>query len=320
MKAQVYVEYKLQPDSIIQPKLNGYRAVLRWEDKHGDLFNSGRAVLRSMEGYEYYLPDITQDLRKEDFLYKDIVIQYDGELYEHGTRSTKLKSKVPMVKDGTTSKASLPFNGCFCVFDLSIPDKLQHQRLNIMKRKLRQSASDIVIYHEHGSDYGTFGDGKGEDNYEHYLLPTRYSGIKMLRSFIVLGINDAFVKKACSVFITAGFEGVIIRCPYAEYRFGLRPRTMLKLKNVYTTMAKLISIIENRETSLKKSISCMMQLLDNPDVTFKSTPIANNELINKILANVDNYLGKTFKVLHREVTDMSKPFHSNVIIPDEDEE
>lgn len=101
--------------AIIQPKINGVRALL--------YFENGKAVLRSKEGLEYNLPIITGWFNTIYDFDKSLV--FDGELYIHGEL---LQDIVSAVKKPNLNTPRITYN----IFDLAIEGFTCVKRLNLL--------------------------------------------------------------------------------------------------------------------------------------------------------------------------------------------
>ncbi|MFA5696503.1 MAG: hypothetical protein WC917_03575, partial [Bacilli bacterium] len=215
---------------IQQPKLNGLRAVLRWEDDYTigeDMFKQTcpSAILRSKEGIEYFMPHITESLREDYFINRNTGdrIAYDGELYSHELKLNQIKASCPFKIDGKINKCSLnPTKVKFYTFDLSVPNIIQKDRdillfNNVMDYTYHQSGN--IIYLDHN---------------------------------VCMSYEDAIIWN--EKYLKIGYEGSIFRNMEAMYNFGGRPSTMLKLKHKKNTECIINDIILKEDTGNRSYI------------------------------------------------------------------
>ena len=290
MKAQQFSEDKLKKNigfpCIQQPKLNGLRAVLRWEDDYREgegIFETreGKAILRSKEGIEYYMPHITDRLKKDFFInsYTGDLLAYDGELYNHRMKLNDIKASCPFKKDNKVYKSSKnPLAIVFVVFDMSIPEVKQSDRTGIYLEKILDYQTVTIHYTECYIIY----------NYE-----------EALRN------NEEYLKY--------GYEGSIFRNMEAYYEFGKRPITMMKLKKKKNTECRIIDIIEKNDTGGRVYITFILHN-DINDHTFESVPYGDETQRWEYINNKLNYIGKLATVEFYERSGIKEvPFHSNVV-------
>lgn len=287
MKAQPFSEDKLIKKigfpCIQQPKLNGLRAVLRWEDDYTEgegifKITISRAVLRSKEGIEYWMPHITNNLNKEFFITDDGQVAYDGELYKHGWKLNKIKSSCPFKKDGKVYEASgNPKEIHFQSFDLSIPEVSQVSRINYLKTSITGNIDNIVP----------------------------------VFSIIVNSLEEATIWH--NKFLNSGYEGSMFRNLDAYYEFGKRPVTMMKWKTKKNTECQILDIKLKEDTGNRTYI-CFVLKNDINDAEFESVPYGNESQRQEYLQNKHLYIGKLATVEFYERSGVKEvPFHSNVV-------
>lgn len=294
MKCQPFKEHKFIYPAFAQPKLNGLRCTLRWENiiEGEGLFTTTnkRAVLRTKEGLEYVLPHITLGLTEEHFIYQDDILTFDGELYIHKKPLNYIKSSCPMTNSkGTISKASnSPLEVRFHIFDLAIPSILQKDRLEILQY-LNSST-------RHYNNTSIFTDS-----------------ILRVESIIINSDSDAInYRNNC---ISAGYEGCVLRSMFEEYAFGHRPSYIMKFKDHMDGEFLIIDIIP-QETDSNKGQFVLQNDINNE--TFKSMPsgkeFGTHLAQQDLLTYRDSYIGKYATVRYRERSGVkSVPFHQNVI-------
>ena len=228
MKCQTFKIDTFNYPCIIQPKINGVRAVIMLEEyTPQDLFsckgvyiNDKRytSVIKTKEGLVYNVPHIEQlfnHLYSQFPQYKDIV--FDGELYIKDEKVTTI--------GGAARNTNNPLNEqlLYVNFDLSVEDVNNEDR-----DKLRFKIWEDYINKNTSASYNIQA-GRiliNEVLNQHYLWH-RYNVI-VLNSDIANNDMESITYMECA--ISNGFEGAVIRDKKADYCFGQRPKTMMKLK------------------------------------------------------------------------------------------
>lgn len=282
MKCQKFKERIMNYPVAGQPKLNGLRAVLRWESwTEGEgLFAQiiEGAKLRTKEGLEYVMPHITNDLTKELFYKDDTELVYDGELYKHKMPLNQIKASCPMTNTrGTVSKSSLePSVIQFHIFDLAIPDLNQSIRLQLLQ----------------------------DSNISDTLFTRIIPNVVIFNDQEAITFRDEMIK--------LGYEGCILRELHHEYAFGFRPAFIRKFKTHMDSEFLIIDIIPRPSD---ETLPIFILQNDINTETFECMPIGTYDVQRKYLLNKDNYIGKYATVRYRERTGTEKklPFHGNII-------
>jgi len=283
-----------------QPKINGFRGTLKWEHStiNEGLFTQYReqAVIRTKENLYYHLPHITNNLTIEDFIYNGELVQYDGELYIPNMALSEIKTHIPNInyKNNTITKCRKDTTKVsFWIFDLSIENVEQEDRLNIM--------------YEMTENYPAVGINRHKN-----IAP-----IVVLQHFDVTSDNYL---KLLNKSIESGYEGIIFRQVNAVYGFGSRTKIMMKLKKSKTTECKILDVIfkektHNFDTGKVRTFISLVLENDKNYETFESTPEGDEEYRVDLLENKDKYIGKYATVKFYERSGVKKvPFHSNVIV------
>jgi len=294
MKAQPFKENKLKYPVLGQYKINGVRVFIRREElEQLDLFTQDSAigcVLRSKEGLRYNIQHLEEQFNKlwlENNIDEDFVL--DGEIYI---------PNVPVTTIGGAARNPNNINHAnlgIVLFDYAIENYIQEDRLLLLSN-LKYNKLPI-------------------DNNPHNN--TRLDcNISALEPTIINNDNEALAfAKEC---IELGFEGSIFRDKYAEYRFGSRPVTMMKLKFKKDKEFKLIDIVGTDKAN-HNGLPLALFVCQN-DVTkdtFTVTPqgYSNKERAN-ILSNKSLFIGKLVTVFYYERTKNKLPFHANGHIRD----
>jgi hypothetical protein len=280
MKCQKFKEGVVKYPAIAQPKYNGLRAVLRWEHW---VINEGifaepkdGAKLRTKEGLEYVLPQITSNLSKAMFQSEIGELVFDGELYIHGKPLNYIKSSCPMTNShGTISKPSgNPDEVVFVIFDLAIPDILQDCRL--VELASLESTAKLWIA-------------------PHITIST-----------------DAAAMEYRDLCIKQGYEGCVIRETDEEYAFGFRPSFIRKFKTHLDSEFLIVDLIPKPSDD---SLPLFILKNDINNEVFECNPTGNWDYQRDLLNNREELIGKFATVRYRERTGTDKklPFHANVI-------
>jgi len=195
--------------------------------------------------------------------------ELDGELYLHGR---SLQQIVSIVKNIHNPEHSLL---CYRVYDL-FGDKANnlpyHQRKNILNRILRR------IGHEQVQRVPT------------YLVHNRDEMMALFTQFR-----------------EEGYEGAMARTPDGTYKYGDRPKDLVKVKDFEEEEFELIGM----EDSEGRDKGCAVFVLKTPDgVVFNSRPMGTREQRREYLRNEENYIGEMVTVIFQYYTDEGKPAHS----------
>jgi len=286
MKCQTFVAGKIKYPRIGQPKYNGIRGTIRLETFDNDpnsLFSKKetRAVIRSMEGMEYVVPNVLHDANTIFKWFSTIAL--DGELYIHGYRLNEINSSIPKIINGklsNCSRANLTPKLVFKAFDLSIENEAQLARLEYLDTICKIGGANVYNYIE-ASDYK-----------------------------IVYSDAEAYVyAKEC---IANGYEGAVFRDIEAEYRFGSRPSTIHKLKFFQDGEFEILDVVPKHATPQLGMFVCRNDINDH---TFEVNPMGDTTYQKSILINKDKYIGKMATVKYYERSGVKDvPFHANALI------
>ena len=145
---------------------------------------------------------------------------------------------------------------------------------------------------------------------QHYLW-NRYN-IIVLNSDIANNDMESINYMECA--ISNGFEGAVIRNKKADYCFGQRPKTMMKLKKFKDSEFEIVDIESKGNPNDKVGFTIVYTLLnDINDLMFECNGTGTVEDKLNILNNKDYYKGKFATVKFYERTKNGIPFHANVI-------
>ncbi len=253
---------KLNFPMYIQPKLNGVRCVGTAKDEN--------VFLTSKNGLDYNIQHIKDDLKE---LYKVLGKHYvlDGELYIHDEILSEILSCVK--KENLKTK-----NLKFCIFDLSIEEKNQHQRFEVLEKINR------------------------------VIKQKNLQNIQIVTTYMVLSIEIAL--RETKVCIGKGYEGAILRNPKSLYQFGKRTKDMIKIKEYSDGEFKILDVVPHNKDTTIGSLYC---LNDINTLKFTVEIEATTEKKQEMLLNKKNYIGKKATVLYYERTINGLPFHAKAI-------
>lgn len=308
-KAVLFVENKFNYPGLLQCKLNGFRATLRWQamTQGEGLFavTTERAVLLSKEGDEYVMPHITNGLTEDMFKLNlpdgsIIDLVYDGELYKHGMPLNHYKRSIPIInKQGKVSKTSLPPEKlAFWIFDLAIENVSQEKRLMYKEVALVNMVTK----------------GKQVQDVDCTGYDVTASIVNLLGTIVK---SDDEAKQLAKMFIIYGYEGAILRDLNADYGFGKRWKAMQKIKQWFYTSCIILDVITKQETTINNNKRTYIALLlknDLNDETFDCTFEGNEDDRIRLVQHRDSYIGRMARVKYRERTGIKNvPFQSSVI-------
>lgn len=279
--------FKKTPYFIGQWKINGLRCFISADINSCDMFNPVRLRFQSREGTywntlnnleEYLLSVIDKQL-----LTKMIEEHYilDGELYLPGHSVNEIDH---FVKNNKCYENKLLQFWCY---DIAIDDTIQDKRISY----LMQRQSDFVA---------TF-----FDKYAHHNNTER---------FVVLPCwdvtNDAIATSSRNKSIELGFEGLIMRNPYAEYQYGKRNVSMIKYKK--STDGKFVIVDIYPEGIKRSNIPLFLLQNDINNATFECHIGGTQDYQSTFLREdvKQNTIGKYMYVEYGERSGVKQvPFH-----------
>lgn len=306
MKCQKFAIGKFTYPAMIQPKINGVRCIVMLEDyTPTEMFDhhvintdkgTKRVVMKTKEGLTYnifHLEQVFKEFYTKLPQYSNIV--FDGEVYIRNEKVTSIGGAARNSQNPLHSKL------CFVNFDLSIPDMNNKDR-DELRIKIWNDFEAVrtslyvppVLFCLNAESHSLF------DQFPIIVLNTdkTYDDDQSL----------AYMQR----YIDCGFEGAVIRDESAEYQFGSRPQTMMKLKKFEDAEFKChdIRYTGNPEQGVGFSVVLLCEN-DINDLSFESTVVGTVEERKAILENPP--IGKMVTIKFYERTKNGLPFHSNVI-------
>lgn len=293
MKCQPFRPNYFTYPCIGQPKINGVRGVVMWVVKQDGLFKEEGSVIKTKEGLEYRIKQITDWF--DNNIFNDIsnrALVFDGEVYCAGEPVTSIGGAARNINNPIHSRLQ------FICFDLSIEDVPQLERTNMLDTLFIQfdEVSQLVPgYH-----------------FKITHLPVVYLCHRDI-------YNDRDAQEYAKACIGLGYEGCVIRDMTSEYKFGQRPTTMMKIKQYTVEEFKIVDILpfndDTEDENSKVGQGCKFLLVNNngTDETFTCNPIGNYEKRMQYLKDKDKYVFRKCLVKFYERTINNLPFHANVI-------
>ena len=293
MKCQPFRLNYFKYPCIGQPKINGVRGVVMWIVKQDGLFTEECCVIKTKEGLEYKVKQITDWFTNNVF--NDISnrsLVFDGEVYCAGEPVTSI--------GGAARNSSNPIHSRlqFICFDLSIEDIDQGHRTTILDtifKEFDEVSQSVPGYH-----------------FKLTHLPVVYLCHRNI-------YDDHDAQEYAKSCIGLGYEGCVIRNYEAMYCFGQRPTTMMKIKQFTIEEFTIIDIIpfndDTEDEDSKVGQGCKFILINNDGrgEQFTCNPIGNYEKRIQYLKDKDKYITHKCQVKFYERTINNLPFHANVV-------
>ena len=272
-----------------QWKIDGLRCIIGAEKNNMDLFNPIILTYHSRTGEDWtnkmswmdeiLLPKISKELL-------DMMIEegacLDGELYLPGYSVNDINSFVKNTQ-------------------LEQHYKLQYWCYDICCENMSAEARDkfrINNINVHGYNF---------DTKESHL--NNKEQVIILETTKVENINEALYFR--DKFITAGFEGLILRNPYSEYQFGKRNQAMFKFKKIDDGKFVIVDITSEHKRSDLPLFVCRNDINDE---LFECSINKPQDVQRKILINKDKYIGKYMHIEFRNRSGVNQvPFHARGI-------
>lgn len=276
-----------------QWKINGERCIIT-AYKDNSLFGDIHLNYRSREGIDWtsklnYLDDILLPCIPQDII--DMMIEegvgLDGELYLPGYGINEINSFIKNTELPQHYKLQFWLYD-ICVENMSAKKRQYHIDDFLLGDKLHRSKINSLEEHLNNTD-------------RFVVLP----------NYDCSDINSAIAER--DLFISLGFEGLVIRKSDAEYQFGgRRNNSMLKFKKKLDGLFTIIDIVP--EGIKRSNLGKFILKNDINDETFDCSYNATHSQQEEILINKNNYIGKKCLVEYRERSGIKQcPFHARAI-------
>ena len=293
MLAKTY-EYKNGANRLGQWKINGLRCFISCVAQN-DMFDPYKLVLTSREGIVWnhlsntigkVLLAIIPRLVIDNMIDEHFIL--DGELYIPGLTVNEINH---IVKDPTDKRHK---DLQFWCYDLAIEGMNQMSRSRYLFSNMHTQVyynpynmNDLKSYHLNNKD-------------KLVVLP-----------FVITKFEDECLMYR-DAFKAAGFEGLILRDPDADYQFGRRNNTMIKYKPLYDGYFEVLDVIP--EGAKRPDLPKFVCRNDINDETFDCTIRGTFDVQKGYLRNKHLYVGKSLFVEYRERSGVKQaPFHAKGI-------
>ena len=269
-----------------QWKIDGLRCIIGATDKAGDLFNPITLTYHSRIGEDWttkmcwmdeiLLPKISKELLS---MMVEEGACLDGELYLPGYSVNDINSFVKNTQ-------------------LAQHYKLQYWCYDICCENMSAEARNTFRLNSINSPEIHFTDKDSHLNNNDQLV--------LLPAIPLAGIGDATMAR--DLFISLGFEGLILRNPSAEYQFGKRNQAMFKFKKVDD--GKFI-IVDIKSEHKRSDIPLFVLRNDINDELFECSINKPQDIQRYILIHKEKYIGKYMQVEFRARSGINQvPFHA----------
>ena len=268
-----------------QWKINGLRCIVGAEKDMADMFKPIKLTYTSREGTRWnlpwmddiILPRIGNDLL--DMMVEDVA-SLDGELYLPGYSVNDINS---FVKNSAIGQHYLLQYWCY---DVCVEAYTTLKRNDIIRSNIDSSYTFIT---------------------SNEALMCNEEQFVLLPSVPIDSISQAIEVR--DRFINIGFEGLILRNPYAEYAFGKRNSSMFKYKKKEDGLFEIVDIKED-----KRNLPIFTLKNDINDATFECTLNAPHDVQRNYVAIKNTIIGKKGLVEYRERSGVKNvPFHAKLI-------
>lgn len=268
-----------------QWKINGLRCIIGAEKHEGDLFKKHRYTYTSREGTKWNLSWMDEIIDK--YVSKTLLeamieegVCLDGELYLPGYSVNDINS---FVKNNTLPQHYKLQYWCYDLcWENMTAVKRNHNRTTFIHCPIYY----FITKETHWNNTDQF-----------VLLPTTP----------IADIQDAITKR--NAFIHAGFEGLILRNPDAEYAFGKRNSAMFKFKKKEDGLFEVVDIKED-----KRGLPIYVLKNDINDEYFECTINLPQDKQREHLKIKSLLIGQKGFVEYRERSGVKQvPFHAKLI-------
>ena len=198
---------------------------------------------------------------------EQIEIVFDGEMYIPNEILSEISSAVRK-RNNKTEKLK------FYIFDIAISEVNQKSRLQFL------------------------------DEFRTLLINNSCKNILTVNSIKINSNEEA--QEFTDTCIKQGYEGAIFRDINAEYQFGKRPQTMVKLKRFQDKEFKIVDVVGGDNSPELGVFICVQE----QGLKFKVTPEGSQDIKKEYLSNKTKYIGKKLTVRFFERTKDNLPFHA----------
>jgi ATP-dependent DNA ligase len=249
-------------------KLDGVRCLLYYKD--GEIHTASRGG----EHYDYSTEHICTDKRLLDFFEANPTVILDGELFKRFKSLQQISGAARMEKNAYDCDWLE-----YWIYDCYIPDMSAKDRYNFLLTNL----SDIQFY-----------DSTDKDNL--------HDSVRLLEQVIIKGWNT--MEHFHDVYVSEGFEGVVIRDPSKPYKPGGRTNDMIKIKK-YKSSEFLVT---GYELGLRGSEDMTFICETEDGIVFKAMPVGDREVKAEYVENFEEkYEGHMAECTYFNLSDEGVP-------------
>lgn len=296
MLAKTYNEKVFKDGGRIgQWKINGLRCTVSANANSSNMFNPINLIFTSREGIKWnlkYMEEYLLTIIPKELLERmiDDSLCLDGEIYLPNYKVNEINH---IVKDPTCKEHKLLQLWCY---DLAVEGISQMGRFEILNKAF---FNERILMNSRVRDSKFISEFHLNNKNKFVLLP----------NYDINNDGDALFYR--TMFVSSGFEGIILRSPDAEYQFGKRNSTMFKYKPINDGLFKIIDIIP--EGTKRNTLPKFILENDINDGTFECTMKGSFDEQGVYLKNKDSYIGKQAFVEYRErIGELFLPFHAKI--------
>lgn len=226
--------------------------------------------MKSKEGEPYYVAHIIDWFSERLDIFtgpngEELV--FDGELYIHNELLQYIRSAVTKPNLSTPSVT-------YEIYDIAVDKHSNRDRYTMLK-----------------------------NIFNTYVDPTKYAPIGLVK--MVKLINDAHAQSKTDEYISEGYEGIIIRDLTADYQFGKRNKSMMKLKRLIHEEFQIVGISPQDNNPDLGLYNCITK----EGVEFNVTPTEDENHKRMMIMLPHLFLNKDLSCAFYEYTDKGIPFH-----------
>jgi hypothetical protein len=281
MLCQPFKPNKIKYARYGQPKINGCRSLIsRIQLDHGLFGIDDRLGFTSKDGLLFNIPHLEQDQQLQ-LLFEELVqlnsdnIIIDCELFIKGGKCTDVA--------GAARNVNNPYNKDIeiIILDLAIPNRIQKDRLTMLSTAFQ---------------------ARKEYKYKQQYCIT--SVISRVENKVIKSDDEARVYR--DLCIDSGYEGCVLRDPFVEYKFGMRPVNIHKYKVRDSAEFRILDILpQESRPNLPQFL-----LQNNIDYqTFELIGSGTHIVQEEYLLHKELYIGCFATVEFYERTKTNLPFH-----------
>ena len=249
-------------------KLDGVRCLLYYKD--GEIHTASRGG----EHYDYSTKHIRTDNRLLKFFEEHPGVILDGELFKRFKSLQQISGAARMEKNAYDCDWLE-----YWIYDCYVPDGSAKDRYNFLLTNL----SDIQFY-----------DSTDKDNL--------HDSVRLLEQVIIKGWNT--MEHFHDVYVSEGFEGVVIRDPSKPYKPGGRTNDMIKIKK-YKSSEFLVT---GYELGLRGSEDMTFICETEDGIVFKAMPVGDREVKAEYVENFEEkYEGHMAECTYFNLSDEGVP-------------